>query len=267
MERVGIVSRFPEHLSYFAWGYYEVKGVTGVWHDAPPGAIPMVSVFGDNRVAKHHPEWVQVGSDGEAAVRTGRYFDWDALCPSQPAVSALALDWLERAQRTNNTGRVRIDDVTFAREGFCVCGACREASARWGLDLSQYRQDTIAAFVEQARQKADHLDMTLYPDPLPGHLENRFGIDVDRLAPWIDRWIVPIYDMHYATTYWLEILAQGFRERLTRPFVIELYGLQVPEEALLHAAQVALAYADGVLIAYDNQLEKLLRICERLGSE
>ncbi len=267
MERVGVVSRFPEHLSHFAWGYYEVKGVTGVWRDAPSGAIPMVSVFGDNRVAKSHPEWVQVGPEGEAAVRASRYFDWDALCPSHPGVMELALEWVERAQSQARTGRIRLDDVSFAREGFCVCGACRAARDVRGQDLPTYRQDVIAAFVRTVHARAGSLEMTLYPDPLPGHLETRFGIDVDRLAPWIDRWIVPIYDMHYATTYWLVILAQGFRERLTRPFVIELYGLQVPEPELLHAAQVALAYADGVLIAYDNQLEKLLRICERLGSE
>jgi len=263
---LGIVSRFPEHLHAFSWSYYEVKDVAGVWHAPRLGSISMISVFGDNRVAGAHPHWVQVGPGGMLGTRVNRYFDWDTLCPSHPEVFELALNWVKQAMEKSPDRHLRLDDATFAREEFCQCERCIAAARERGLSWYEYRIDRITEFVEMVRSTVDHLEMTLFPDPFPGHLERRFGIDVDRLAPFVDRFIVPIYDMHYATTYWLEVLAQGFRERLPRPYAIELYGLKVPERALLHAVEVAEAYCDGVIVAYDNQLEKLLRIQEQLGS-
>lgn len=261
---LGVVSRFVDHLRYFAPAYYEVKGVTGIWHDVVPDAIPMVSVFGDNRLSQAHPQWIQIGPGGERATRSSRYFDWDALCPSQDAVFEQGLSWVRAAIRPTAVTTVRLDDVTYARENFCQCAVCLGSSRRRGLSLEEFRVERIAEFVAAAYQLGPRLHMTLFPDPFPGHLERRFGIDVSRLAPYIDAFIVPLYDLHYATTYWLEVLAQAFQERLRSRWYVELYGLQVSEAALLHACQVASAYADGVIIAYDNQLEKLRRIQDRL---
>ncbi|NMP23464.1 hypothetical protein [Sulfobacillus harzensis] len=260
---IGVVSRFPEHLSHFDLAYYEVKDVAGVWHPPIVGTVPMVSVFGDNRAASDHPEWVQVDANGQRAVRSSRYFDWDAICPSHPEVRRLAVDWVQKAAQQSRSRRLRLDDASFAREGYCRCELCLEKAG--GQDqLEAYRQRVISAFVEEVRNDIPHVDMTLFPDPLPGHLERRFGNNLDQLSDLVDRFIVPIYDLHYATTYWLEILAQGFRERLTRPFFVELYALGVAEEALGRAAEVALHYADGVLFAYGNKLDALLRLRERL---
>lgn len=235
-----------------------------MWHDVPRGAIPMVSLLGDNRVAKAHPEWVQTGPDGDVATRRSRYFDWDALCPSHPTVFEMALGWVDRAGQQSQTGRVRLDDVTFAREFFCQCQVCQRQAASRGLSWAEWRIERLSELVRAARALGYTLELTLFPDPFPGHLERRFGLDLSRLASDIDTFVVPIYDMHYATTYWLEVLAQAFQEILPARWFIELYGLTVPEEALVKAAQVAAFYADGVLIAYDNQLEKLQRIQERL---
>lgn len=264
---LGIVSRFPGHLEHFTPAYYEVKGVNGVWHDTPAGSIPMVSIFGDDRLGERHPEWLQMGPDGELATRQSRYFDWAALCPSRAPVFELGLEWVQTAHEQSGGQAVRLDDVTFAREGFCQCEACQENVRQSGQTLETYRVDRIIEFVQAAHKIAPRLEFTLFPDPFPGHLARRFGVDPMRLAPYVDTFVVPIYDLHYATTYWLEVLAQAFDEILPgRRWLIELYGLQVPEEALLHACQVASFYADGVVVAYDNQLEKLLRIQERLNA-
>ncbi|MCY0899231.1 MAG: hypothetical protein OWU33_09935 [Firmicutes bacterium] len=261
---VGVVTRFAKHAEEFPLAYYEVKGVNGVWHRPVGSAIPMISVFGDHRVAQAHPEWVQVGPHGKKATADREYFDWDHLCPSHEAVFELGLKWIHQAYEESQCPVIRLDDVAFAREGYCQCAACREAEQASGLDALEYRQRRLEDFVRQAAEIGPRLELTLYPDPYPLHLEQRFGLSPDRLAVYVDRFVVPIYDQHYATTYWLEILASAFRDRLPRPFLIELYGLQVPEEALLRAAQVAHAYADGVLIAYDNQVEKLRRIQHHL---
>lgn len=261
---VGVVTRFADHAKSFPWAFYEVKDVNGVHHAALPGTIPMVSVFGDNRLAKEHPEWVQIGPEGVRGDRSAPYFDWDTLCPSRDEVFRTALAWVGEAALSGKG--LRLDDVTFAREGFCRCVVCEHQRTLRGLSLEEYRVARITEFVQVAQGLVTQgpLFFTLYPDPYPGHLERRFGVDPDRLGRWVDAFVVPVYDLAYTTTYWLEVIAAGFRDRLAKPFWIELYGLGVEEKRLLKAARVAGAYGAGVLIAYDNDLAKLLRIRDAL---
>lgn len=261
-KQFGIVSRYPEHLSHFTPAYYEVKDVSGVWHDPLPQTIPMVSVFGDNRVVAAHPEWAQVGPGAIPGTRKSPYFDWDTLCPSQDGVWDQALQWVRQAVVQSQGTALRLDDVTFAREGFCQCDTC--CGKRGSKDFASYRLDRLTEFVQAVRPLVQDLHFTIYPDPFPGHLEKRFGLSLARLQPLVDTFVVPIYDIHYGTTYWLEILAQAFREQIDGQFLIELYGLGVDEKALRHAAEVAWAYGDGIAIAYDNDLAKLLAIRDYL---
>ncbi|CAB3394007.1 hypothetical protein [Kyrpidia spormannii] len=262
----GVVTRYADHVGQFRPAFWEVKDVGGAHREPVAGSIPMVSCFADNRVAKAHPEWVQVGPGGQRATRDQPYFDWDCLCPSRPEVEALALEWVRDAAAQSGPEGFRLDDVTFAREGYCQCAACEAGRRKAGLDLETYRMARLADFVARARSSvAGKLYFTLFPDPYPGHLERRFGIDVDRMKQWVDVFVVPIYDLAYTTTYWLEVLAQGFQDRLGgHPWYLELYGLGVEEAKLVKASRVGASYADGVLIAYENDLDKLRRIQEAL---
>jgi len=74
--------------------------------------------------------------------------------------------------------------------------------------------------------------------------------------------VVPLYDTEYATTYWLETIARGFRSRLggdydvhgappETPFSLELYAVDVAVDDLIHAAEVAETYAKDVFFGYD----------------
>lgn len=262
----GIVSRYRAHLARFQTAFYEVKDVGGTWHDPIPGAIPMVSLFGDNRVAKAHPDWVQVGPDGVLALRTARYFDWDALCPTRPEVQDLARGWVRRAL-TARAG-VRLDDVTYAREGFCACTVCAEEAARRGLSLPALHRRVLGDFVDSIRGELGRpVYFTLYPDPYPGHLESRYGLSVDTLTSSVDAFVVPLYDLAYSTTYWLEILASAWQERVGEKLWIELYALKIPEEALRQAVRVAAHYAAGVLVAYESNLEKLMSLARSFADE
>lgn len=258
----GIVTRYREHAQSFGTVFFETKDVGGAFLDPPYGTIPMVSAFGDNRVGRAHPEWVQTGEDGSQADRTLPYFDWTCLCPSRAEVRNVALSWVREARRKASVPDFRLDDATFAREGYCHCEACRIGRDRDGRGFEAHRLETIARFTDEVRKLVPgRLFFTLFPDPYPGHLANRFGVDVDRLARVVDAFVVPVYDLAYTTTYWLEVLAQGFRDRLRgHPFYIELYGLDVPEPALAKAARVSARYAPGVLVAYDRDLERLRRL-------
>ena len=93
--------------------------------------------------------------------------------------------------------------------------------------------------------------LTLYPDPYPGHLNERAGLDLDALAEYVDEFVVPLYDMAYETTYWLEVIASGFQDALDVPFSVELYAVDVDVDNLIHAAEVADEYAESVCFGYE----------------
>ncbi len=258
---LGIVTRYKAHVPHFDIAFWETKDVGGARRAGLPGTIPMVSCFGDNRVAAAHPDWVQVGPGGERGARPTRYFDWDTLCPSRPEVMALALTWAEEALAA--AGALRLDDVTFARRGYCACAWCRQGAAEAGVPLAAWRQRVLTQFVAAVRARAGErpLYLTLYPDPYPGHLEGERGLDLEQLAPLVDAFVVPLYDLGYSTTYWLEVIASGFRDRLgAQPWWAELYALKVPTANLAKAARVAGTYADGLLLAYGSQLAALQEV-------
>jgi hypothetical protein len=260
MGRFGVVTRYPSHVTRFPLAFWETKDVGGAVRAARPGAIPMVSCFGDNRVARAHPDWVQVGPSGMTATRDQPYFDWDALCPTRPEVQATALSWIRAVA---GPAGLRLDDVTYARRGFCQCAVCRAAAEAASLTLDALHRQVLVDFVATVRAEvAGPLYFTLYPDPYPGRLEHEFGLDLARLRPLVDAFVVPIYDLAYATTWWVENLARAFRDRLQAPFLVELYGLGVEEARLEKAMTVAGAYADGILIAYDKDLARLLRLAD-----
>jgi hypothetical protein len=263
MGRFGVVTRYRTHVAEFSPAFWETKDVGGARRPREPGAVAMVSCFGDNRVARRHPDWVQVGPGGMPATRDAPYFDWAHLCPTRPEVRELALQWI-RADR--GPEGLRLDDVSYARDGFCACAVCREEAARRGMSLPDLHRRVLLEFVQAVRRETSApLYLTLYPDPYPGRLEEDFGLDVERLAGLVDTFVVPIYDLAYSTTWWVENLARGFRARLNTPFFVELYGLGVDEERLAKAVLVAGAYADGVLVAYDSQLARLRRLASLYG--
>jgi hypothetical protein len=255
----GVVTRYRSHVGAFSLAFWETKDVGGAQHPPVPGAVPMVSCFGDNRVAKEHPDWVQVGPAGVPATRDLPYFDWAALCPTRPEVRELARAWVAAASVPGQG--LRLDDVTYARRDFCQCAVCEGEARSRGVALWELRQQVLSAFVQEMRAVTrGPLYLTLYPDPYPGRLEEEYGLWPADLRSLVDCFVVPIYDLAYSTTWWLENLARAFRERLQHPFLVELYGLGVDAARLEKAALVAGAYADGVLVAYDRDLEKLQRI-------
>ncbi|OWG24226.1 hypothetical protein B9D06_22080, partial [Mycobacterium tuberculosis] len=66
---------------------------------------------------------------------------------------------------------------------------------------------SITAFVADAADLIPgRVLLTLYPDPYPGHLRARSGLDLDRLAEHVDEFVVPLYDLDH-----------GVRRRRRRP--------------------------------------------------
>lgn len=249
----GVVTRNEDELAWpvFDLGCYEVKDVTGRRTDPVSDGINMVSCFGDSRTVETSPELAARNADGEPATRDQPYFDWGTVCPSREEYRAELLDVVDGCVGVNPD--LRLDDVGFPRGEYCHCDVCEARFAASDHDdWLAWRASVVTEFVATAADRVTgRTYLTVYPDPYPGHLLERAGVDLDALADHVDEFVVPLYDMAYSTTYWLEALATGFRDRLDVPFSIELYAVNVEVDALARAAEVAGAYAETVLFAYD----------------
>jgi hypothetical protein len=249
----GVVTRNEPELSWseFDRAFYEAKSVSGRAVEPTEGAVNMVSCFADNAAANADPDLAPVDDEGRAATRDRPYFDWDYVCPTHPDYRAGLLETV--ADCADASGDVRLDDVGFPREEYCHCERCTRLfrESEYG-DQFAWRASVIEEFVAAARERVPgRLYLTLYPDPYPGHVRERTGVDPAALDAYVDEYVVPIYDMAYSTTYWLEILARGFVDELATPFSIELYAVGVDVDALMKAAEVARTYAKDVLFGYD----------------
>ena len=252
----GIVTRNAEEVDWgeFEVGFYEVKDVTGRAAEPLPNATNMVSCFGDTAAADADPSLVPVDAEGTPATREREFFDWSYVCPTHEEYRAGLFEIIDDCAAAN--ADVRLDDVGFPREGYCRCDRCERRFAESEFtDRNAWRADAVTNFVADAANRVPgRTYLTLYPDPYPGHLYRRAGIDVTALATHVDEFVVPLYDTHYATTYWVETIAKGFESLLEgtdTPFSVELYAVDVDVDDLVHAARVAEEYGEHVYFGYD----------------
>lgn len=249
----GVVTRNEEELDWpeFDLGFYEYKDVTGRSTEPISRAVNMISCFGDNAAAESSPELVPVNREGERATREREYFDWAYICPSRENYREGLLEMVSRAAEAN--ADVRLDDVGFPRQEYCYCEVCNERFAESEFeDRFAWRASLITDFVAEAADRIPgRTYLTLYPDPYPGHLYERAGLDLDALEAHVDEFVVPLYDTAYATTYWLEVIASGFQSALDTPVSIELYAVNVDVDDLIDATEVADAYGKDVFFGYD----------------
>ena len=249
----GVVTRNEEEATWpeFDRAFFEMKDVTGRANEPIADAVNMISAFGDNAAVEGDPGLAAVDEDGNPATRERQYFDWDYVCPTQETYRAGILEMVEDAAAVNED--VRLDDIGFPRAEYCHCERCERRFAESDFeDRETWRQAIITEFVAAVRARVPgRLYLTLYPDPYPGHLESRNGIDVDALADYVDEFVVPIYDMAYETTYWVEVIAKGFQDRTDVPVSVELYAINIDVDNLIHAAAVSAEYAEAVYFGYD----------------
>ncbi|MFB6125222.1 MAG: hypothetical protein ABEJ59_04620 [Halanaeroarchaeum sp.] len=250
----GVVTREASVLDWaeFDRAFYEVKDVTGRHTDPASDAVNMISAFGDNDVARTDPDLLAVDDEGRQATTDRPYFDWAYVCPSVEEYRERLLDLVEQAAAANPD--VRLDDVGYPRDDYCHCERCETGFAESGEeDWWAWRAEQITAFTREAAERIPgRTYFTLYPDPYPGHLYRRNGVDLDALAPSVDEYVIPLYDTAYGTTYWLESLAKGFDSLLDVPFSIELLAANVEVEDLVRAARVADEYAEHVYFGFDS---------------
>ena len=253
----GIVTRNAEEIEWpeFDVGFYEVKRVTGQHGEPVEDAVNLVSCFADTASAATEDNVVAVDSSGRSATTDHPDLDSGHVCPSDEGYRNGLYEVIEACTRASDD--VRLDEVGFPGPDFCHCERCEEAFAESEFEeWTAWRASVLTSFVAEAAERVPgDLYLTLHPDPYPGHLLERAGMDLDALATHVEEFVVPLYDTAYGTTYWLESLASGFADRLADLDVrlgVELYAVDPDVDALAAAAETVETHTDGVYFGYHS---------------
>jgi hypothetical protein len=124
-----------------------------------------------------------------------------------------------------------------------------ESSAKSGEGFLEWRAHQIESFIREVRASVTcGLGLTLEPDPCHG--KERFGLDLEKVSNYVDFISTPLY-MDYSIVYWLDIIANCFRRKISKPYFIELYAghPRAPTKHLVSALAVASGYADCVILS------------------
>lgn len=199
----------------------DVADVTFYVADHPHGdreeplaeAVNSVACWGDTRLVEAEPDRAAMNEDGTRATTDLPDLHWGTVCPTDPAYREAMLD---RIEEVGAVGDVRLTTVGFPDPSFCHCDRCEslfEASEH--DDREPWRAEVVTTFVAEAAERAvGDLWVTLPPDPYPGNLRERRGIEPAALADHVDGFYVPLCSQRYETTYWVETLARGFETEL-----------------------------------------------------
>jgi hypothetical protein len=257
--KIGVLLDEPKLLPGFDYTFYEVKPSSGRVLQPLPKAWNVVNCFADNTISQSKPDLIAT-CKGERAVRgTPRHFLWDWICPSRTEYQEYCLKIIRDVAQHDVAG-VRLDSVCFPREGYCDCPTCTESQKRSGMDPIEWRANQVETFIKEVREAIScGLGLTLEPDPCFG--KERFGLDLERVSQYVDFISTPLY-MDYSIVYWLDILANCFRRKISKPYFIELYAgrPRAPTKHLVSALAVASGYADCLILStYESGLSQTLQ--------
>ncbi|WIV66339.1 hypothetical protein [Natrialbaceae archaeon AArc-T1-2] len=249
--------------------YYFTDQVDGSREEPLEGAVSSVACWGDTETVRENPDRAAVAADGTRATPAARGQDWGTVCPTDPDYRA---DLLERIAEAGATGDVRLTTLGFPGAEFCHCQRCDRLFADSAHDdREDWRADVITGFVAEAADRvAGELIATLYPDPYPGALRERTGLDPGALASHVDGFLVPLCGAGYGTTYWVESLASGFDRELAgldAEFAIQLStdGVEIDRLVdLTHRLEAAVDVDSVVYGAYGSDRETLRDVIGRL---
>jgi hypothetical protein len=265
--KIGVLTDKPEPLAGFDITFNYVKSCTGRIKPTASHVYNTISCFGDNRTARKKPEWVATSKAGKAtrSNKTHRFL-WDNICPSVEEYKTDLLELIDKTSKADVMG-IHLDCIGFPRAEYCTCLRCTENHKESKLDWNSWRAKTVTDFVGEAskivKDNGKGFSVTILPDPCCG--KERYGEDFQELAKYVDFFLVPLYDLAYSTTYWLENLAYGFHKQLEKPLYVELYASKPgPKLKDILKTMVAVSdYVEGVILAtHDAQLSR--QIQERL---
>jgi hypothetical protein len=153
---------------------------------------------------------------------------FDYVCPTNEEYRAKVLDYVDGLSSEGVEG-VTLNLYHFPDEEFCICPRCLKLWRQSGLSWVEWRARVVTGFVEEAKKRVrGAFALEMFPDPVLAR--ERFGIDFERLAGFVDYFHVPLSSRDYLTNYWVDLLARDFLKVLRKPVVVELSGEMLSDE-------------------------------------
>jgi hypothetical protein len=262
--KIGVLSSQPKSISGFDFTSYYVKSCTGKIRKPAKNLINIISCFGDNYTARKKPEWIAISKSGKAIRKNkNHHFMWDHICPSVNKYKSSLFALIDETGKIKVNG-IHLDCIGFPGPEYCTCNRCIKSFKESKLEWTDWRTKKITDFIQDAsklvKENGKSFSVTLLPDPCFG--KERYGEDFHNLEKYVDFFIIPIYDLCYSTTYWLETLVIDFSRQITKPLYVELYAANPgPKIKNLLAAMVAVSdYVEGIILAtYDPKWTKQIQ--------
>ncbi len=152
--KIGLVTYTPEKVEGFDLHVYYSKWADGSVFPAARGMQNDVTCFCDAKTIRENPDYVAISKNGLALRRNRKVnLAFDFVCPTNEEYRTRVLEYVE------GLGKEEIEGVTlnlyhFPDEEFCVCPRCVELWRQSGLNWTDWRAQTITAFVREAKKKA-----------------------------------------------------------------------------------------------------------------
>jgi hypothetical protein len=257
--KLGTYTFQPGKTPGFDLHVLRVKPETGERQTPVQDMYSNIAVFADNVAVHNHPDWVSQSPLGPAKIGNNNFnMYWNVVCATQPQHRAEQINYIAEVEQ-KSLG-VWLNSQYFADHGHCTCPRCKELWKESGLGWLEWRRKEVTEYIAHIREiTKKELVLCVQPDPVSS-LE-RYGVDFDDFAKYADAFNVVMFSKNYATPWYWEMLARGFKKLLKKPFFISFYVFgpgdnrrDVPSASELLAVSVrcARAGADGFLYLTDN---------------
>jgi len=253
--KLGLVTYTPEKVEGFDPHVYFAKWVDGQVFPAAKNMHNDVTVFCDAKAIREDPSIVALSIGGPALRRNRKSnLAFDFVCPTHPDYRVKVFDYLDNLSKQDIAG-VTLNLYHFPDEDYCICPRCTELRKRSGLNWTEWRAQTITAFLKEAKTHTKGtFAVEMFPDPVLA--KERFGIDFSAIAELVDYFHVPLSSRDYLTNYWVDTIVRDFVATLKKPIVVEL-SAEMPTDEKLDALLKTVAYIsrhkiDAVLLLVHN---------------
>jgi hypothetical protein len=262
--KIGTVIYEPAIVDGFDISVYYSKRVDGVVGKPTKNMYNDITCFVDAKSIRERPELVALSENGPATRQNKAFtLPWDFVCPTNEKYQKDVLRFIEDTAKEDDVEGVILNLYHFPEEGFCTCPRCSRLQIESGLDYFEWRAQTVTDFIRRAKEPVKQpFGIEIWPDPVLA--KERFGLDFDALAEYVDFFHVPLSAHNYVTMYWVDTLTRDFKRLLKKPIFIELSAEisgEIETKALLRTFAYVSSHDVEAVLLLVHSADRAKQIC------